>query len=508
MSSRSRRSSSIGQATTQTNSRDVEKTGNAGQGAPQFASFWSPQMAAARKEYIIMMVRVTFLVTLLVFTAFALYWGSLFKQYKLTPKLAAWVINRDPTGVIGQNITQTMRDITNSKQLGHVSWYEHDPAAYTDAQIDYEVAVEQRPWAVLVIAENATARFEAARASGDATWNPSSLLTLVYSESRNQQTVPGIVVSGTNSALTPVLAKMSQTYATQYLNDNANNPAALAAIARAPQLLSNSITLGTKNLRPYLFNPYQGALLAASYVGLIYLTILSFNIVMANFNIRQGISRRLTLSSLIGMRIAVPVIIYFWLSLMFTLLQAAFQLDFNGWGRGWGAGFMVFWMVSWSSMTALGLTLECLISLVGPQFIAFGLVFVIITNVSGALIPLELIPGFYRYNYAMVYYNTRSIFVLLFTNAGKHIDILKHVGIIWVWVAVMLLTFPIWIWRERRAQLKQMAAGAKGQQTKDEHEHEHEGEADADAQHAHTPSPASHEHAETESQKERPASSQ
>lgn len=439
--------------------QDVEKSGQHSSG-PQFASFWSKEIAPLRKAYFIGLARVTFLVTILVFTAFALYWGSLFKEYLLTAKLAGWVINRDPNGVIGQNVTAEMFRITNSPSLGHISWYQHDAAAYTDADIDYEVAVEQRPWAVLVIAENATARFEAARAAGDASWDPSSIITLVYSESRNQQAVPGIIVSGAQAALNPFLAQMSRTFASQYLTQNAGNAAVINAVARAPQTISNSILLGTRNLRPYFqSNPYNGAVLASSYVGLIYLVILSFNIVMANFTFRQGISRRLKLSSHIGMRILIPVAIYFWLSLMFTLLQAAFQLDFNGWGRGYGAGFMVFWMVSWSAMCALGLTLEALISLIGPQFIAFGLVLIIITNVSGALIPVELTPGFYKYSYAMVFYNTKAVFLLIFTNAGKHIDILKHVGILWAWVAVMLLTFPIWIWRERRNQLKQMRNG-------------------------------------------------
>ena len=246
----------------------------------------------------------------------------------------------------------------------------------------------------------------------------------------------------------PVLNRISNTLAAQYLSTITGNAGAITALSRAPQTISGAVALGQRDLRPYATsNPYNGAVLAATYVGLIvsrssaqtsparsshadlvasyffhtlqYLTILAFNIVMANFTFRQGIQRRLKLSSLIAMRICVPIVVYLWLSLMFSLLNVAFKLDFNGWGRGYGAGFMVFWMVSWTAMSALGIMLEAIFSLVGPQFIAFGLIVTIVTNVSGALLPPELSPSFYKYSYAFPYYNIKSAFLILFVNAGR-----------------------------------------------------------------------------------------
>lgn len=390
--------------------------------------------------------------------------GSLYRELIETPKLHGWIINRDPNGVIGQNISAAVEAISNSPSRSHITWDPIPANMYTDAQIDNEIAVQESSWAALIIETDATARLTQARNTGDASFNPMSLLTLVYSESRNQQAVPGIIVSGITNQLQPTLASISATLAAQYISQNIGNQAALQNVVNAPRTISNSIVIANRNLRPYDANKYNGAILAATYVGLIYLTILAFNIVMGNLGMRQAIQRRLKLSSLIGMRILVPIAIYFWLSLMFTLLQAAFHLDFDGWGLGYGAGFMTFWMVAWSSMSALGLTLECILSLVGPQFIAFGLVVVIIINVSGALIPLELSPSFYLYNRAMVFYNTKQCFLTIFTNAGRHLVILKAVGIIWAWVAVMVLTFPIWIWLERRRQLKEAksAGGPQG----------------------------------------------
>lgn len=276
----------------------------------------------------------------------ASYWGSLYREYPSVHKLSGWIVNRDPDGVVGQNVTDYILSTYNHADVPHITYSTVDPSRYDDDAIYDQVAVEQRPWAVLVIAADATARLEAARATGNASWVPSDLVTLVYSEARNQQAVPGLIVSSTQAFLGPYLAQLSATLAAEYLSSIATNATAVRLAASAPQTLSGAVAMGTSNLRPYYqSSKYTGAVLAVTYVGLIYLTILAFNIVMANFSLRQPLSARLKLSSLIGMRILIPLAIYFWLSLHFSLLQIPFKLNFNGWGKGYGAGFMVFWWV-------------------------------------------------------------------------------------------------------------------------------------------------------------------
>lgn len=377
--------------------------------------------------------------------------------------MQCWIVNRDANGIIGQNITTYLTSSPYIDTIPHLTWNVVDPSLYpTDADLDYQVAVEETTWAVILIGQDATAALQTAQSTGDATYNPQSAVTLIYSESRSQQAVGGLIVSSTQSALAPVLARMSATLTAEYLSTILTDTAALNLVLAAPQTISGSIALGLRNTRPYLASTvYAAAILAATYVGLIYLCIVAFSTVMANFGARQAISRRLKLSSLIGMRILVPITLYFFLSLMFSLLQIAFKLPFDGWGRSYGAGFMTFWMLAWSGMMSLGLCLEACLSLVGPQFIFLPLIYIIVTNVSGALLPLELSPDFFKYSLAMPFYNLKQGFLIIFTNAGKHSSIAKYEGILLGWIVVMILTFPIWIWFERRKEEKQ-AAQKKG----------------------------------------------
>lgn len=53
---------------------DVEKKPSAS--PPPFVGFWSKDVAQQRKAYLIGMAKVTFMVTLMVWSAMALYWVS------------------------------------------------------------------------------------------------------------------------------------------------------------------------------------------------------------------------------------------------------------------------------------------------------------------------------------------------------------------------------------------------------------------------------------------------
>lgn len=60
-------------------------------------------------------------------------------------------------------------------------------------------------------------------------------------------------------------------------------------------------------------------------------------------------------------------------------------------------------------MAAVGLSTEAAITVLGPKFMAFFLVPLIIVNVSVVSLPHELQPWIYRYGVAMPFYNCSHI---------------------------------------------------------------------------------------------------
>lgn len=93
---------------------------------------------------------------------------------------------------------------------------------------------------------------------------------------------------------------------------------------------------------------------------------------MANNHARTFIAGSLNLGSYCAMRVIVPLIIYFPLSLSFTLVSLAFSLPFGG-KYSHGAGFMAAWMFSYLGMAATGLSLESMITILTAQLTPFFL---------------------------------------------------------------------------------------------------------------------------------------
>lgn len=200
--------------------------------------------------------------------------------------------------------------------------------------------------------------------------------------------VNGAVLGSIRGVLMPATAQVNSRLASTYLPSISGNAAALTALAAAPQTIASPVGVTYRNVRPFSAPVAQ----AATFVGLIYLTILSFNITMAGHGMRlaTGLNRKLKFTSYAMMRILVPMCFYVPIAVMFSLINIPFKLPFDGMGLGYGAGFMLWLCVTWLGMVVLGLGTEAFITLVGAPFIGFALLLWILVNVSVAALPLEL----------------------------------------------------------------------------------------------------------------------
>ncbi|KAJ1018596.1 hypothetical protein NDA16_004878 [Ustilago loliicola] len=411
-------------------------------------SFWSPRLRAQRGAYLKTMGFTTLFIMVTIWSIISIYWGSVWKEIDLSPNLNAWIVNRD-SGAVGSAVQEALLAANNGPKP-HSTWTVIDPARFpTQDQLDYEVTNTLSTWIVVEVAEDATAKLEQARANGDTSWDPRSLVSVSYATSRNFQVVPSMVLAPATTTLNKALAQLSSQLARQYLSSIAGNATAINNLANAPQIIATPIVLNNHDLRPYNV-PVAIAVLV---VGLIYLCILAFIATMANFGARQGLQPFLKYRSLVALRMCAPLVWYFFMSLMVSLLNIPFDVPF---GRtfSYGAGFMTWWSVTFVGMCVLGFVTECAISLVGPRFIGLALVLWIIVNVSTSNLPIDLSPSFYRYGYAMPFYSIRQIYIKVIFDVGQRIEILKWFGILWAWLAVILLTFPLWIRMEQKLALK------------------------------------------------------
>ncbi|SPC68172.1 related to SNG1  len=411
-------------------------------------SLWSPRIREQRIGYIKTMGFVTLFITIVIWAVMSIYWGSVWKEIDLSPNLTAWIVNGD-SGAVGAAVQEALLAANNGPKP-HSTWLVVDPARFpTQEQLDYEVTNTMSTWMIVEIVQHATAKLEHARVNGDASWDPRSLVSATYATSRNFQVVPSMVLSPATTTLNKVLAQLNTQLAGEYLATIAGNATAVNNLANAPQTIASPIVLNSRDLRPY----NVAVAIAVLVVGLIYVAILAFNATMANFAARQGLLPYLKFRSLVALRIVAPLVWYFFMSLMVSLLNIAFEVPF---GRtfSYGAGFMTWWAVTFVGMCVLGFVTECAMSLVGQKFVGFALVFWIILNVSTVSFPIELSPSLYKYGYMMPFYSIRQVYNKVIFDIGEPVEILKWFGILWAWLVVIFLTLPFWIRMEQRSVLE------------------------------------------------------
>jgi hypothetical protein len=93
-----------------------------------------------------------------------------------------------------------------------------------------------------------------------------------------------------------------------------------------------------------------------------------------------------------------------------------------------------------------------MITILTVRFIPFFLVTWIIANGSVSILPIQILPGVYRYGYAAPFYNiSQGVRTILF-DTKNHLGL--NLGVLLVWVVISMITLPLIQWFVRRERVK------------------------------------------------------
>ncbi|KAG6835079.1 hypothetical protein H0H93_005040 [Arthromyces matolae] len=318
----------------------------------------------------------------------------------------------------------------------------------------------------------ASARLEASYANPNSSYNGSEAVSVYAAEARNENAFRVLIRPTVELLLDEAQATFSMQAVRQMASLSSSQLNNL--MTNSPQTLTTPIAWTLYNVRPF-FEPVASAV---TFVGLIYVLILSFFVVMIAYGAREasGLNRVLTLRSLIFTRYASSFAAYFIVSvglhpcklplflssiiqLFYSLVSLAFQINFSiKFGRG---GFVVFWMLNWMGMLSVGLALESLITIVTPKFIPFFMILWIIVNVSVCLQPIEVLPLIFRYGYAMPFYNiSHAVRCIIFATKNQ---VGQNFGVLFAWIGISLLSLPLIQWYVRRDDVRMYESQKQGQ---------------------------------------------
>ncbi|KAL0572094.1 hypothetical protein V5O48_009872 [Marasmius crinis-equi] len=416
------------------------------QSIPPFSvSFTDKNLSVARSIYFKTLIGGTFAITIAMFAVFSIYWGALWK----TPahSLKGWIIDFDQSS-IGNTVSQA---VVASSSTSKINWTVMSAADFSGGST--EVAnriVDEKAWVAIVVNSGATAVLNSAVTSANSSYDGTQAVTVYGEEARNENAFRSIIRPTVQGVLEATAERFALQFARQVLA-NSTSSSLQNLFSNAPQVVTRPIGYTIVNLRPFDV-PVASAI---TFVGLIYLLILSFFIVMIGVSAREmsGLEKHLTTSSLIRVRFTSTFTAYFFLSLFYSLLSKAFLVDFS---RRFGdGGFVLFWTLNFVGMLSVGLALEAMITLLTARFIPFFMILWVISNVAVCFMPLDVLPRVYHYGYAFPFYNvSKAIRTILFSTKN---EVGLNFGILLAWVAISCMTLPLFQWIMRRKHIDEIS---------------------------------------------------
>ncbi|WVR08674.1 hypothetical protein IAU60_005732 [Kwoniella sp. DSM 27419] len=426
--------------------------------------FFSKENQEGKKAW----AKLTFLtfgmITVFMFLFLSIYFGSYYRQIPRATHFSVEILDLDsiasPYGsvahpaILGPAVRQTVLQSEDTEP--HLGWYEADSATLQQFRVEsggqgldpleyaQQKVLNQDVWAVLIVNANATSGVWAGLTEGTM-WSPSGAMTFVYEEARNFYG-EGQYVSRLSLQIMQMAGQSAATTLASQILALDNASAVLTTGSQAGAVV-NPFSYNEHNLRPF----DQLAGIASTTVGTVYLIIFTFLISLTWNNMGLPlIQESLTLGSEVLIKLLVPFIAYFWLSLHYSLVSLAFLIDF---GRKYGkGGFVIYWMANWITMSALGFVMEAMFLWLGP-FFPFFLIFWVILNVTVSFLSISDMATFYRYGFFTPVWNLVDAAKSIIFGTKNHLaqNFAVNLGWLVVWMTILAIT----VMAQRRNKEKQ-----------------------------------------------------
>ncbi|KIM40132.1 hypothetical protein M413DRAFT_171492 [Hebeloma cylindrosporum] len=402
------------------------------------------KISNARKIYIKILIQRTCLIIVAIFSIFSIYWGALWKLPARS--LEGWIVDFDGDQV-GKFVTKELSGLSGRS----ITWRVRQSAEFPSGPNELvEAILDEGCWIAVTINPGATRNLNESLNAGATSYNSSNAITAYALEARNENAYRTLL----RPTITTFLDQITHDYAVLLITDMIQSNVSISSVT--PDILTRPLYFTLENLRPF----DVPVATAVTFIGLIYLLILSFIVVNSGILARtvSGIETELTTASLIRIRLISPVLIYLVLSLAYTCLTRAFKLPFN---RHFGhAGFLIFWMLSWFGMMAAGLALESMMTILTLKYIQVFLILWIIGNVSVCLWPIDALPVLYNYGHAAPFYQiSRGVRAIVF---GTKNELGMNFGILSAWILVSCISLPLIQAYRRKGEVAAWKAKSSG----------------------------------------------
>lgn len=405
-------------------------------------SFFSDKLKTQRNGLIWKILKIYGIMGILILSIFSIYWGSMYKREERYDNLRILVVIEDDVTIngIAPVIGDTLKAIlATPTALSLGKWLiqnntefaamanSHNNTMYEEVERQVH---HQNYWSSIYVPKNASAGLYNAIITGDTSYNVSENTVISYYESgRDYSGMLEYVIPNVQEIETLFMRQQPNITSTLLVNEDRSqvfrDPAAWEVSATPLEWVSI-------DGRPFT----NWVLVAPTLVGFIYMIIITFFAFNFFTDIHQSVPKLgLKVPHLMLFRIVSTVVSFLVMSLFYSLVTLAFQVDFTvTFGR---SGFLVFWMTNFLTMWAVGAMNEAmgmLFIMTYPPLLGFWMLFWVLSNIAPTFAPMALSPKFFRYGYGMPIHASYEITKVIFFNTYKG-AMGRNYGILIAWCA-------------------------------------------------------------------------
>lgn len=388
-----------------------------------------------------------------ILSVWSIYWGSMYNRQDRLINLKILVGVEDD---INLPISKALQLSTLNPEMSvSATWVFRSNLNETSVQ---SLIHDQKYWAAIYVTQNNVSQilidsFENAVNIS----SPNNFVHATWETGRDPNTMSGLIV--------PTIYKFAT-----YFQSNLQS-------VSYPEILSNLTTSqfgdlqNTNLLTTYPIIQYHDMIPVTPVtngplqIGLIYIIIITFFQVMWLTELNGMVAKRVLPAHYIMFQALTCQLTFLLISLAFTCLNRAFQIEMN---NAWSGGFGVMWMFSYLCMSAVGganNNVALILFAVFPPLMGFWMLFFVILNISATFAPIPLCPEFYRFTYAMPIKNAYELMKMALFNTSRE-SLGRCIGVLVAWIVLnnILLPFCIMFFAtmmKRKIMKEQLAQVAK-----------------------------------------------
>ncbi|KAF9164549.1 hypothetical protein BGX20_000901, partial [Mortierella sp. AD010] len=385
------------------------------------------------------LLKILAIMTMSYFLLMALYFAAEYQSSSHLHNISILVVDLDHAMIGNEFLNFTQQDNLVSEQ---VNW---SIQTYKDIDSVIRDVDNGNYWGAMVVKPNATVALNKAVTTPQPDYDPRKAFLFIYDGGRDPLAVKPYVVASMYTQFLQFSSVFNPVWISFVLQVAEQNNTPVYSLATAPQTLGTPVAFEELDLHP----PTATIITSATSVAYIWIFLIAGGSTYLVANAVQPIARYSSVQRTMTLLLLPLLAFLSALSMTYTLLLLIFGVPFDSAGQ-----FISLFLSMLLLQAAVASLVLFLIFLIPVTFIPLFTITFVVMNVIAVFNPVELMPRFYRWVYAMPFLN--AVQMARFVLMGSYNRLVYNITILLAWILVPITLLPFAITRQKRLMMEIM----------------------------------------------------